>query len=270
MLIFPNAKINLGLKITEKRSDGYHNIETVFVPIPLKDALEFVVKPEGESRFRSEGLLLDAAPEQNLVMKAYRILAADFKLPALDIYLYKNIPFGAGLGGGSADAAFMLKGVNQAFNLGLDIPALKQYASRIGADCSFFIENKACYATEKGDVLEEYDLDLSGWHIILVKPDVYVSTPQAYAGVKPQKSESDLRTLLRQPVEQWKDRVVNDFEASIFDRFPAISDIKDQLYGLGAVYASMSGSGSSVFGLFNEKKVIGDLFDGSYVWTAEL
>ena len=270
MLVFPNAKINLGLRITEKRSDGFHNIETVFVPIPLKDALEFVVSADGETRFSSEGIKLDSSPDQNLVMKAYQLLANDFKLPSLDIVLLKNIPFGAGLGGGSADAAFMLSALNDEFKLDLNTNQLKQYAAKIGADCSFFIENKACYATEKGDVLEGYELNLKGLFLVLVKPDVYVSTPQAYAGVKPKQPADDLRELLHQPLEAWKQTVVNDFEESIFERFPSIARVKTDLYELGAVYASMSGSGSSVFGLFREPVDTKGLFDSSYIWTATL
>jgi 4-diphosphocytidyl-2-C-methyl-D-erythritol kinase len=268
MLVFPNAKINLGLRITEKRTDGYHNIETVFVPIPLKDALEFVTKTEGETSFRSEGLKLDAAPEQNLVMKAYQLLANDFALPALDIFLLKTIPFGAGLGGGSADAAFMLNALNDAFNLNLNHSILKSYAAKIGADCSFFINNKTAYAVEKGEVLEDFELDLKGYHIVLVKPEIFVSTPQAYSSVKPQKCETDLRDLLRLPVSQWKDTVVNDFEASIFKLFPQIGKIKEELYSMGAVYASMSGSGSSVFGLFSDAIETAGLFEDCFVWSS--
>ena len=270
MLVFPNAKINLGLRITEKRSDGFHNIETVFVPIPLKEALEFVVRTDGESRFRTEGLQLDSTPEQNLVMKAYRLLKADFQLPELDVVLLKNIPFGAGLGGGSADAAFMLKALNDEFKLGLTTEQLKQYAAKIGADCSFFIENKTCYATGKGDQLEHFELDLQGWFIVLVKPDVYVSTPQAYSGVKPKQPTDDLRQLLQQPIESWKETIVNDFEYSIFERFPNIATVKSDLYSLGAVYASMSGSGSSVFGLFREPVDTDSSFGSAYRWASAL
>ncbi len=255
MITFPNAKINLGLNITEKRPDGYHNLETIFYPINLQDALE-VKRLEGSDKdytLRISGTTLDGAPEDNLVIKAYNLLKQDFpQMPAIDVHMYKHIPVGAGLGGGSSDAAFMLKLLNEKFALNLTDEQMEAYAARLGADCAFFIRNKAVFASGIGNIFEPIELSLKGWHIVLVKPDIFVSTKEAYALVKPHAPALSLKEIIKQPVETWKDTMVNDFEASVFAKHPAIAAIKDKLYDMGAVYASMSGSGSSVFGLFKE------------------
>jgi 4-diphosphocytidyl-2-C-methyl-D-erythritol kinase len=260
MISFPNAKINLGLNIVSKRPDGYHNIETVFYPVPLRDALEIV--PASPSRrdvarrvsttttFTQTGIPIAGDTRDNLVMKAYQLLKAQYEIPEIAVYLQKNIPFGAGLGGGSADAAFMLKLLNDFAELHLSPEQLEEFAARLGADCPFFIQNKPVFAEGTGTVFSPVQLSLSGYYLSLVKPEVHVSTQEAYAGVKPQTPKESIRDIICDPVSTWKDRLVNDFETSIFARFPEIGEVKQKMYDQGAIYASMSGSGSSVFGLF--------------------
>ena len=256
MILYPNAKINIGLNVVEKRPDGYHNLETVFYPIPLQDALE--VKPlhsqipESGYSLKVTGTVLGGTPDDNLIIRAYKMLRDDFRLPPVSFYIYKHIPTGAGLGGGSADAAFTLRALNEQFNLKMDVPTMEKYAARLGADCAFFIENKPVYATGIGNIFEPISLSLAGKVLVLVKPDVFVSTKDAYSQVTPKPSKQSLTELLKQPIETWKDTVVNDFEKSVFMKYPEVACIKDKLYDLGAVYASMSGSGSSVYGIFNE------------------
>lgn len=250
MISFPNAKINLGLHITEKRPDGFHNLETVFFPVGWCDALEFV--KADKFQFSTSGISITGDPESNLVVKAYRLLQKDFDLPVLKIHLHKNIPFGAGLGGGSSDAAFMLKLLNKTFNLGLDEIKLLKYAAVLGSDCPFFILNKPAFATGRGELMQETDIRLNGMFILLVKPPVEVSTAKAFQLVVPQKPSVSLPELLSLPVQEWKGKVVNQFEQPVFQLYPELEEVKKKLYGLGAAYASMSGSGSCIFGLFNE------------------
>ena len=255
MIVYPNSKINVGLNVVEKRKDGYHNLETVFYPINLQDALEIKtidgVEPDCGYQLKVAGNLLDGTPEDNLIVKAYKLLKKDFDLPPVSIYIYKHIPTGAGLGGGSSDAAFMIKALNEKFSLGLSIQKMEEYAVMLGADCPFFINNKPVFATGIGNVFEPVSLSLKGKTLVLIKPDIFVSTRDAYSAVTPQRPMASLKELLAQPIETWKDNVVNDFEASVFPKYAEIAAIKDKLYDLGAVYASMSGSGSSVYGIFN-------------------
>lgn len=253
MITFPNAKINLGLNITEKRPDGYHNLETIFYPIPLEDALEVCTRHEGEGKYSltQSGLSIEGDIEKNLVVKAYKLLQDEgCDLPPVDIYLHKHIPSGAGLGGGSADAAFMLKLLNGTYNLHLTEDCLEEYAARLGADCAFFIRNQPTYAEGIGNIFSPVELSLTGWQLLLVKPNVFVSTRDAFARICPQHPAHNLKDIIKLPIEKWKDYMINDFEESVFPQFPTIGDIKAKLYRLGAVYASMSGSGSSVYGLF--------------------
>lgn len=261
MLVFPNAKINLGLNITEKRPDGYHNLETIFYPIPVEDALEVNVLNGGNEKFRlhQAGLEIEGAAENNLVVKAYKLLDEKFGLPPVDIHLYKHIPSGAGLGGGSADAAFMLKLLNERFSLQLSDDELEEYAARLGADCAFFISNRPTYAEGIGNIFSPVSLSLKGYQIWLVKPDVFVSTRDAFSQIKPHRPEMSLKEIVKLPVEEWKGCMVNDFEESVFPQFPAIAEIKEEMYRQGAVYASMSGSGSSVYGLFKADAVLPDV-----------
>lgn len=250
MLLFPNAKINIGLQLLAKRTDGYHELETIFYPINWSDVLELL--PADELSFTSSGLSIPG--DGNLCLDAYHLLKSDFDIPAVHIHLHKVIPIGAGLGGGSSDAAFTLKGLNELFSLGLTTERLKSYALKLGADCPFFIENKPMLAKGIGELLSPIDLDLSGYYILVQNPGVHVSTAAAYARVTPAIPEYPLRSLIKEPLESWK--VKNDFEDSVFQQFPVIKEMKDSLYDAGAVYAAMSGSGSSVFGLFKEKNAL--------------
>jgi 4-diphosphocytidyl-2-C-methyl-D-erythritol kinase len=250
MITFPNAKINLGLHITEKRSDGFHNLETVFFPVGWSDMLEFV--ESGEIHFTTSGIDIVGEPESNLVMKAYRILKNDFDLPNLSIHLHKQIPLGAGLGGGSSDGAFMLQMLNKTYNLRLSQEQLLSYAAVLGSDCPFFILNKPVYATGRGEIMTPIDVRLNDMFILLIKPPIEVSTAKAFQLVTPKKSGITLPELLSFSVQEWKEKVINQFESSVFQLYPEIEAIRQQLYDRGAVYASMSGSGSCVFGLFKE------------------
>ena len=252
MITFPNIKINLGLSITEKRPDGYHNLETVFYPVALEDALEIRTNPEAQQKFtlHQHGMEIAGNPENNLVVKAYLLLEKEFHLPPVEIHLYKHIPSGAGLGGGSSDAAFMLKLLNEHYNLQLSDNQLEDYAAILGADCAFFIKNTPTYAEGIGNIFSPIELSLKGYRIMIVKPDVFVSTREAFANIRPHRPEYPVREVIRRPVAEWKDTLINDFEASVFPQYPVIGEIKEELYHQGAIYASMSGSGSSVFGLF--------------------
>jgi len=266
MILFPNSKINLGLNVVERRLDGYHNIETVFYPIGLSDVLE-VASSETcmDYSFSTSGIELGGDPEDNLIVKAYRLLRSDYQFPAVDISLVKQIPFGAGLGGGSSDAAFMLKGLNELFELKITNRKLEKYAALLGADCPVFIKNKPVFATGIGNVFTPIKISLKGYFLLLVKPDIHVSTPEAYSLVVPEIPRHSLLELIQEPVTQWKDSIKNDFEKSVFTAYPEIESIKNQLYDLGAVYASMSGSGSSVYGLFESEPAEILLFKNCFV-----
>ncbi len=262
MICFPNAKINLGLHVINKRDDGFHNIETVFYPVPLCDMLEVVtLKTNDEFRFNASGLEVAGATDDNLILKAFNLLKADFNLPATDIHLHKKIPMGAGLGGGSADAAFMLKLLNEKYELHLTNEQLKVYASQLGSDCTFFIDNTPSYLFGKGHELKPYNISLKGWHLVLLYPKVHSNTALAYKNVQRRETlheTSNLFHALQQPVEQWKNTVFNDFETSVFSVFPQLASLKQELYDAGATFALMSGSGSSLFGLFKEKPRLND------------
>jgi 4-diphosphocytidyl-2-C-methyl-D-erythritol kinase len=250
MIIFPNAKINIGLDVISRRDDGYHNLETIFYPIDIKDALEIV--EADELSFESTGLEIPGRAEDNLCIKGYHLLKKDFDLPPVKIHLHKHIPIGAGLGGGSADAAFFIRLLNQNFKLGLTDDSMMNYARRLGADCAFFIKNTPMFAFDKGDELEPVRLDLSAYKIVLVMPPVHISTAEAYRGVKPAPVTHSLMELINEPVSDWKRFIKNDFEVSFFKNHPVIRGVKAALYEAGAIYASMSGSGASVFGIFKD------------------
>lgn len=251
MILFPNAKINIGLNVVSRRSDGYHNLETVLYPVAIRDAIEVV---EAKSLlFDSSGISIPGKVEDNLCLKAYYLIERDFKIPPVHIHLHKHIPIGAGLGGGSADASYFIKLLNDKFSLGMDHQKMEAYASEIGSDCAFFIQNKPAYAIGKGDQLSVIDIDLSPFYIVLVMPNVQVSTAEAYQGVKPTPAQESLYELTKLPVSEWGSVVKNDFEFSVFLKYPVIRSIKESLYEAGALYASMSGSGSSVYGIFNKE-----------------
>lgn len=247
-----NAKINIGLNVTEKRTDGYHNLETVFYPLPVFDELTVEDVPElkGDYQLEVEGLQVSTSDEDNLIIKAFRLLQRDFSLGKTKIGLRKTIPFGAGLGGGSSDAAFMLRALNELYQLKLTGIQLEQYASKLGADCPFFIRNEAVFATGIGNVFSPVDVSLKGYQFVLIKPAIHVSTPEAYAGIRPAFPARSLKESITLPVENWREYIHNDFEASVFQKYPAIGEIKEFLYQSGASYATMSGSGSSVVGIF--------------------
>lgn len=251
MIVFPNCKINLGLHIVRKRADGFHDLETVFYPLQLTDALE-VLSP-GTLQFNSSGIEIPGAAADNLCLQAWHLLKKDFPaITPVDIHLHKHIPIGAGLGGGSADAAFMLMHLNQRFQLHLTTEQLVDYAAVLGSDCPFFVLNKACYATGRGEILTPVELDLKGRTIVLVYPDIHVNTGWAFKQLTPKEPEVSLLEVIRRPVEEWKGLMKNDFEAPIFSAHPELQKIKAEMYDQGAVYATMSGSGSAMVGIFPE------------------
>ncbi len=271
MLGFPNCKINLGLQITDRRPDGYHNLQSCFYPVGWSDVLEIIPDNSLTDRvqFTATGIPILGSGD-NLCIKAYNALRADFDLPNVRMHLHKIVPIGAGLGGGSADAALTLKQLNGLFELGLSLAQLENYARPLGADCAFFIQNRPMYCVQKGDVFEEINVDLSGYRIMLVYPDLAISTAEAYAGIRPCQPKVSLRTLLEAPIEQWCDTVHNDFEDSLFPRHPVLASIKAQLYEQGAVYAAMTGSGSTVFGLFSGEPNSKGVFARYTVWQGSL
>ena len=253
MLTHPHCKINLGLYVTAKRPDGFHNIETVFLPVTLHDELS--IETASRFQFCQEGIPIGGNPEDNLCVKAYRLLQQDFPhMTPVRMKLHKNIPFGAGLGGGSSDAAYALQMVNQLFDLQLSKAELHHYARQLGSDCAFFLERQPMFATERGDRFEKLELDLSGYALLLLKPDETVSTAEAYRNVKPRPAPVCLKEAVRQPLSLWKESIHNQFEESVFPLHPCIVACKEWLYEQGAVYASMSGSGSTVYGLFEKKE----------------
>lgn len=273
MLLLPNCKINIGLNIVSKRPDGYHNLETVFFPIPLRDNLEFkeIENEDVPYRLVSGGVPIEGKPEDNLIVKVYLDMKAEFNLPALELSLYKNIPMGAGLGGGSSDAAAMMKGLNEAYNLQLSTEDMEKRLAKFGADCPFFVRNKPAYATGIGDELTNCNVSLKAKFIVLVKPDVFVSTKEAYAHVTPKLPAIPLAEAIKLPIETWKEQIVNDFEQSVFPFHPELPAIKQTLYDMGAVYASMSGSGSTMYGIFNRPTPeANEVFDKCFVYTKKL
>lgn len=296
MILYPNCKINLGLNIVDKRDDGYHDIETVFLPIPLVDCLELT--PASEDAFAIDGQQLDCAASDNLVVRVLDMLRAeDMDVPPVSIRLTKRIPSGAGLGGGSTDAAFMIKGLNDLFGLGLTEHQMALRVGRLGADCPVFIANRPVYAEGKGDVFSpigvpmqrkryfalppvgaalpptiELDMPvvLDGYWLVLVKPNDFISTREAYAAVRPMSSEQKLTEIISRPIKTWRGHMQNAFEESVFPAHPTIAAICEQLYMLGAAYAAMSGSGSTVYGLFRRKPVLGDVFADYFQWQCQL
>ncbi|CAL1518138.1 4-(cytidine 5'-diphospho)-2-C-methyl-D-erythritol kinase [Chitinophaga sp. MM2321] len=263
MIVFPNCKINLGLHITGRRADGFHDLETIFYPLPLNDALE-VLSP-GTLQFSSSGIAVPGDPADNLCLRAFHLLQQDFPLlPAVNIHLHKHIPMGAGLGGGSADAAFMLQLLNTKFRLELTTAQLMDYAAKLGSDCPFFIINQPCFASGRGEVLEPVTLDLSGYSFLLVYPGIHVNTGWAFKQVTPQLPAHALGEMIRLPVSDWKEVIGNDFEVPVFQVHPVLADIKATMYASGAIYAGMSGSGSTMVGIFPKNKIADILWDASY------
>lgn len=271
MLTFPNAKINIGLNITEKRPDGFHNIESVFYPINWCDALEII--PSTQFGFQSSGLAIPGDQTSNLCVKAYHLLRNEY--PVLNtgsvlFHLHKVIPMGAGLGGGSADGAFALKMLNEIFELNLSTVALQNFARRLGSDCAFFIENRPVFCFNKGDEFEEYPLSLKGKFIVLVNPAIHISTAEAYGGVTPKKPEVSIKEALKLPLNKWEGLIKNDFEENLLWKYPAIAEIKKTLYEQKALYASMTGSGSTVYGIFEQETDLKSMFPDFMVWQGYL
>jgi 4-diphosphocytidyl-2-C-methyl-D-erythritol kinase len=270
MICFPNCKINLGLSVLNKRPDGFHNIETVLYPVQLFETLEIIKAFDKKFSLQTSGLTIKGNIDNNLCLKAYEILAADFDLPPVKIHIHKNIPIGAGLGGGSADAAFMIKLLNDLFQLFLSSDKMKYYASQLGSDCAFFIDNKAAFAFEKGDLFEQINLNLKNYFIAIVKPNIHINTSKAYSGIKLVKKKKSIKEIIELPVNEWKFNLFNDFEKSIFKTYPEIKNIKAKLYDSGAVYSAMSGSGSAVYGIFENQIDLKDIFQNYFVWQGKL
>lgn len=268
MICFPPCKINLGLHITGKQSDGYHTIETCFYPIPWTDILEII--PADTFAFNCSGYSLPGNPSDNLVVKAFRMLRKDFDLGEVAIHLHKIIPHGAGLGGGSSDAASTLMLLNSIFSLSLSKSAIKNYASRLGSDCAFFIENTAMLGTGRGDVLQKIEVNLKNKFLVVIKPEISISTAEAYAHVAPKTPSISLEKIVGKDISTWKNALVNDFEKSVIEKFPEIGMLKNTLYNHGAEYASMSGSGSAVFAIFNEPVNLARHFSGVGYWARQL
>lgn len=256
MKIRPCAKINLGLNIVEKRADGYHNLETVFYPVPLYDEItieEQTACTATTCQLTLAGQEIEGDPEKNLVVRAYRLLEDRFSLPPVHIHLTKKIPMQAGMGGGSADGTYTLRLLNEMFSLGISSDDLERYAATLGADCAFFVNATPSYAEGIGELLSPIDLSLDDYYLAIVKPPIAVSTREAFSQIKPRRPEKNCREIVSQPIETWRTDLRNDFEESIFPQYPRIGEIKEQLYQLGARYAAMSGSGSALFGIFREK-----------------
>jgi len=266
MLVFPNIKINLGLFITGKRPDGFHNIESIFYPVQWHESLEIIERGEspsdfsqiqsqvemGKVRFTSYGIPIPGNVDSNLCIKVYQLLEEWYNMPAVDIHLLKTLPIGAGLGGGSADAAFTLKALKDYFQLRISDAEAKDLLAKVGSDCPFFWENKPMFVFGRGERMRPIDVDLSDYYILIVNPNIHISTKEAYAGVNPSPPAIDLEMIPSIDVDGWKDVLVNDFEASIFPNYPIIRDVKEELYNRGALYASMTGSGSTLFGIFKD------------------
>jgi len=270
MIVFPNAKINIGLNVVARRPDGFRNLESCFYPVQWQDALEVI--PTAENQFTLSGIPVPGAAETNLCGLAYSLLAADFNLPPIHMHLHKNIPIGAGMGGGSADAAFALRLFNDLFKLNLSLDILEDYARRLGSDCAFFIRNKPVFARERGDVFEPIHLDLSNYHCVIVYPNIHITTAEAFGLVQTKVPESALKDLLEQDISTWKDKVTNSFEEALFPKYPVLAQIKEYLYEQGAVYAAMTGSGSAIYGFFSKEIITKEwAFPAAYrVWQGQL
>lgn len=285
MIDFPNAKLNLGLKIIRKRDDGFHDIETVMHPVALYDILEILESGSEETTLKCSGInignqssektnpdakhsgLNSGLTNMNLVLKVYELLRNDYNLPPVYIHLHKAIPVGAGLGGGSSNGVFALKMLNRLFKIGLSQKQLHAYSSALGSDCAFFLENKPMLASGRGEILSPIHLNLKGFYILIVKPNLQVNTAEAYSWIKPTPAAESLAEILSSPVQDWKDRLVNDFEAPVFQRHPELKNIKEQLYTSEALYASMSGSGSAMFGIFDNEPQLLPLPEDHFQWV---
>ena len=270
MIIFPNCKINLGLSVLAKRPDGFHNVETIMYPVPLNDVLEIIPSTDGEFRFDVSGFDISGDRKSNLVVKAYELLHKDFNIGPVHIHLHKAIPLGAGLGGGSADAAYTIILLNQILNLNLTSDTMKDYSRQLGSDCAFFIENEPVLAYKKGDQFKKVNVDLSRYFLVIVKPNVHINTAEAYSWITPNSEAQSLQHVVESPISIWKNKLINEFEKPIFERYPEIKKIKDDLFKQGALYASLTGSGAAVFGIFENEISIKKEFPGCFVWEGKM
>lgn len=272
MINFPNAKINLGLNITEKRNDGFHNLETVFFPLKVADILEIQEQRKSKTcNLTNSGFQIDSKADDNLCCRAYNLISEEYRIPGIDAHLHKIIPFGSGLGGGSSDAAFTLLMINQLFNLQLSNEQLFSYAESLGADVPFFLQNIPSFACEKGNKISKIRINLKGYFLVLVVPPLQISTKFAYNGISPNKRNISLKEEMEnRQVEEWRNHITNDFEYHIFQSYPKLKEMKTKLYDLNAVYASMSGSGSALYGIFSEQPDVKGLFQDSFVWQEQI
>lgn len=268
MVLFPTAKINLGLFVTERRADGFHHLESVFYPVGWSDILEIL--PADALTFKSTGLPIPGDAAGNLCLSAYYLLQQAHDLPPVRLHLHKVIPIGAGLGGGSADGAFTLRGLNQLFELGLSDDQLEAHARKLGSDCAFFVRNQPRFCFGKGDMFAEVPVSLRGHWLVLVHPGIHISTAEAYAGIRPRPAPVDLRAAILQPVSTWRAAITNDFETHLLPRYPVITEIKAQLYAAGAAYASLTGSGSAVYGIFRDERNVAAQFPDFATWQGLL
>ena len=269
MLSFSNAKINLGLNIVNKRDDGYHDIESVFYPIPWADVLE--VLPASDFSLETSGLPIPGKPESNLIVKAFQLLKDTRLLKSnVRIHLHKILPMGAGIGGGSSNGAFTLKLINDVLQLNLDTETLEKYAEKLGSDCPFFIRNEPKFCFGKGTQFEDVELSLKGRFLIMINPEIHISTQEAYAGITPRKPKIPIKEIIQLPINEWRNVLANDFEAPIVIKYPEIKKIKDTLYQNGALYASMTGSGSTVYGIFESECDLKHLFGTFTYWSGYL
>lgn len=276
MVLFPNCKINIGLNITSKRNDGYHNIQTIFFPVRWYDVLEVIDNPNQKSsdnnnktasfQLQVSGIAVPGNASDNICIKALELLRKDFpSIPAVDIFLHKTIPSGAGLGGGSADGAFMLKLLNEKYKLNLSTTQLIQYAAQLGSDCAFFVYNQPCFATSRGEILEPIQLDLSAYTLVLINPGIHVNTGAAFSAITPAEPAQSLKEIIQEPITNWKALITNDFEQAVFQQHPELKTIKAQLYDHGAVYSAMSGSGSTIYGFFPANAVPAMTWNDNYI-----
>ena len=259
MILFANAKLNIGLQVIAKRTDGYHELNSVFYPLPIYDIIELLDTTATKTTLNIQGEHIPGNLRNNLCIRAFELLEKDYGIPPVSIDLIKQIPIGAGLGGGSADASFVLKGLNTLFQLNLTEEQLAGYAAKLGADCPFFIANNPVFATGIGTDFKDLNLSLDGYHIAVIMPNIHISTAEAYAGVQPKVPEVNLEEAIRLPIQEWKFHIRNDFEDGIFERYPLLKEIKETLYQKGAIYASMSGSGAAIYGIFWEKTDLSEL-----------
>jgi 4-diphosphocytidyl-2-C-methyl-D-erythritol kinase len=272
LISFPNCKINIGLYVTEKRSDGFHNIETIMVPAEWQDVLEIIPdeKTPPEIDFKTTGIRVFGNREKNLCIRSYQLLSKHYQLPPVKMHLHKIIPVGAGLGGGSSDATHTISLLNKIFKLNISERSQEEFVSELGSDCAFFIKNKPVFASGKGDIFETIKLKPRNLFCVIVKPRIHISTSEAYSWIKPQKRNLSLKETIQLPLSEWKNNIENDFEKVVIEKFPVIKNIKNRLYKLGAEYASMTGSGSAVYGLFTEEKHLDTYFRSSTVWSGKL